>query len=448
MLRNNDLVDTVAQQVLLMCTEAVCVAATLMTLLRARYVLGLAPTYMVLGVMFHLAGFLAGSLYVRVTPTLAMSPGSVVLFPANILVVLFAYIHGDAYEARKVIYGLFAANVVTVLLGALIGQHLPSVIAINPLDLSPQVFVGSPRIALVGASVLWADTVLIVVLYEWLRRRLVGIRFLPIWLSMVLVLSFDTVLFATGSFVETPAYASILLSGLLGKSVVGSFYALVLFGYIRIFKENAPNTEHYRALGDVFQVLLYRERYETLRLQTQRDALTEVNNRRYFEEALPEALLQAEKSGQPLTLLMVDVDYFKLINDRAGHLEGDRTLRAVAAALTRAVRGSDSVCRYGGEEFAILLPDTSMAQGEALARRILTTTAREVRWGAGEAKVEPVTVTVGVATSEETSSADALIRLADERLYEGKHAGRNCVFGEKLSRATDSLPPPRPSAAP
>ncbi len=227
-------------------------------------------------------GFLAGSLYVRVTPTLAMSPGSVVLFPANILVVLFAYVHGDAYEARKVIYGLFAANVVTVLLGALIGQHLPSAIAINPLDLSPQVFVGSPRIALVGASVLLADTVLIVVLYEWLRRRLVGLRFLPIWLSMVLVLAFDTALFVTGSFVETPAYTSILLSGLLGKSVVGSFYALVLFGYVRIFKENTPNTEHYRALGDVLQVLIYRERYETLRLQSQRDPLTEVNNRGLF----------------------------------------------------------------------------------------------------------------------------------------------------------------------
>jgi len=407
--------DTVAQQLLLMSAEAVCVVAALMTLLRARYVLGLAPAYMVLGVMFHLAGFLAGSLYVRVTPTLAMSPGSVVLFPANILVVLFAYIHGDAYEARKVIYGLFAANVVTVLLGALIGQHLPSVIAINPLDLSPQVFLGSPRIALVGASVLWADTVLIVVLYEWLRRRLLGIRFLPIWLSMVLVLCFDTVLFATGSFVETPAYTSILLSGLLGKSVVGSFYALALFGYIRVFKENAPNTEHYRALGDVFQVLLYRERYETLRLQTQRDALTEVNNRRYFEEALPEALLQAKKS---------------------------------AAALTRAVRGSDSVCRYGGEEFAILLPDTSMAQGEALARRILTTTSRECHWGVGDAKLEPVTVTIGVATSDETSSADALIRLADERLYRGKHAGRNCVVGEKISTSSESLLPPQPSATP
>jgi len=447
-MRENGRVDTVSRQILLMCLEAVCVAATLMALLRARYVFGLAPTYMVLGVMFHLAGFLAGSLYVRVTPTLAMSPGSVVLFPANILVVLFAYVHGDAYEARKVIYGLFTANVVTVLLGALIGQHLPSPIAINPLYLSPKLFAGSPRIALVGASVLFADTVLIVVVYEWLRRRLVGLRLLPIWLSMVLVLAFDTVLFVTGSFVETPAYTSILLSGLLGKSVVGSFYALVLFGYIQFFKENCSNTEHYRALGDVFQVLIYRERYETLRLQTQRDALTEVNNRGYFEEALPEALLQAKKAGQPLTLAMVDVDYFKRINDRAGHVEGDRTLRAVAAALTRAVRGSDTVCRYGGEEFAILLPSTSLAQGEALARRILSTTSRECLWGVGEAKLEPVTVTIGVASSDEASSAEALVRLADERLYRGKHAGRNCVVGEKIGTPLESLSPPRTSPAP
>lgn len=434
--------DTVFEQLLLMGAEAVFVVTILTALLRARHVLGLAPTYMVLGVMFHMAGFLAGSLYVRVTPTLAMSPGSVVLFPANIMVVLFAYVHGDAYEARKVIYGLFAANVVTVLLGALIGQHLPSPIAINPLDLSAQVFVGSARIALVGASVLFADTVLIVVVYEWLKRRLVGRRLLPIWLSMVLVLVFDTLLFVTGSFVETPAYTSILMSGLLGKSVVGSFYALVLYGYVRVFKEDTPNTEHYRALGDVLQVLTYRKRYETLRLQAKRDALTEVNNRGYFEEALPTALLQAQEAARPLALLMVDVDHFKRINDRAGHVEGDRVLRAVATTLTRAVRGSDSVCRYGGEEFAILLPDTTLAQGEALARRILTTVMRQCLWGETERKHEPVTVTIGVATSDETSSADALVRLADERLYSGKHAGRNRVVGEGISHPSDSMPPP------
>jgi GGDEF domain-containing protein len=78
----------------------------------------------------------------------------------------------------------------------------------------------------------------------------------------------------------------------------------------------------------------------------------------------------------------------------------------------------------------------------------LTTTAREVLWGVGESKLEPVTVTVGVATSDEASSADALVRLADERLYRGKHAGRNCVFGEKVSKSSESLPPPPPSATP
>lgn len=437
--------DTVFEQLLLMGAEAVCVAAVLMALLRARHVVGLAPTYMVLGVMFHLAGFLASTLYVRVTPTLAMSPGSVVLFPANILVVLFAYIHGNAYEARKVIYGLFAANVVTVLLGALIGQHLPSPIAINPMGLSPQLFLGHPRVALVGAVVLFADTVLIVIAYEWLKRRFTSLRLLPIWLATVLVLIFDTVLFVTGSFVETPAYTSILLSGLLGKSVVGSFYALVLYGYVRVFKEDTPNTAHYRALGDVLQVLTYRERYETLRAQVSRDALTGVNNRGHFEEALPQALLQAKGSGQPAALLLVDVDHFKLINDRAGHVEGDRVLRDLAASLTRAVRGSDSVCRYGGEEFAILLPDTTLPQAEALARRILSTVSRECLWGEAEAKREPVTVTIGAATSGEAGSAEALVRLADERLYVGKRGGRNRVVGERVSTASESWPPERGS---
>ncbi|MET0790375.1 MAG: hypothetical protein ABW061_02540, partial [Polyangiaceae bacterium] len=221
--------DAVAAQLGLMAAEAVFVVGTLSVLLRARHVLGLAPVYTTLGVMYHLAGFLAGTLYVQVTPTLAMSPGSVVLFPANIFVVLFVYIREDTYEARKVIYGLCAANVVTVVLGALISGHLPSPVVLNPQHLSPGIFLERPRIALVGAAVLFADMISIVLVYEGLRRALTGQRLLPIWLSLLAVLAIDTLLFVTGSFLESPAFASILLAGLLGKSAVGSLYALALY---------------------------------------------------------------------------------------------------------------------------------------------------------------------------------------------------------------------------
>ncbi len=422
--------------------EAACTALILLTLLRTRKVLGLAPVFMVLGVLFHLAGFLAGTLYLRITSSLVMSPGSVVLFPANILVVLFAYVHGDAYEARKVIYGLLAANVVTVLLGGFIGLHLQSPAALNPFHLSPTMFVGNPRIALVGACVLFIDTFLIVVVYEWLRRKLRGARLLPIWLSTVLVLTFDTLLFVTGSFVESPAYTSILISGLVGKCTVGTFYALMLHAYLRVFKEDTLAAPEGRPLGDVLQVLTYRERYEALRVESHKDALTLVKNRAFFDEALPQQLQRAVSNGESLALLMIDIDHFKLINDRAGHIEGDRVLRAVGAALTAAVRGSDKVCRFGGEEFAILLPDTALAQAEQLAQRILGKLTRQCAWGEGADKREPVTATIGVASSTEAPSTEGLVRLADERLYVGKRAGRNRVVGERtLMAAAESIPP-------
>ena len=432
--RDNAAMESVAAQLALMAAEAACVAVVLSALLRGRHVFGLAPAYMTLGVMFHLAGFLAGALYVQVTPTLAMSPGSVVLFPANIFVVLFVYIREDTYEARKVIYGLCAANVVTVLLGALLSHHLPSAAVLNPQHLSPEIFLERPRIALVGTAVLFVDTILIVLVYEGLRRVLRGHRLLPIWGSMVSVLAFDTLIFVTGSFVENPAYVTILLAGLIGKSAVGTLYAFALYASLRWLEPvRAGSSGVHPALGDVFQVLTYRERYEQLRKQAAKDPLTRVNNRGFFDEALPQALSRAKVGNENVSLLMIDVDHFKTINDQAGHQEGDRVLKAIAASLSATVRGSDSVCRFGGEEFAIILEQTSLAQAESLARRIQAAIKRDCHWQSDGQAPQTVTVTIGAATSKEAASTEALLKLADARLYAGKRAGRDRVV------ATDPL---------
>ena len=431
--------DSVTAQLGLMAAEALCVVGALSILLRARHTFGLAPVYTTLGVLYHLAGFLAGTLYVRVTPTLSMSPGSVVLFPANIFVVLFIYIREDTYEARKVIYGLCAANVVTVVLGALISAHLPSAAVLNPRHLSPEIFLERPRIALVGAAVLFVDMILIVLVYEGLRRAFAGQRLLPIWLSLLTVLAVDTLLFVSGAFLESPAYGSILIAGLLGKSAVGSLYALVLYAHIRWWEPARATASGTRpALGDVFQVLTYRERYEALQKRAQTDALTGVNNRGRFDEVLPGALARTQKGGAPLSLLMIDVDRFKSINDEAGHLEGDRVLRSIADTLTSTVRGTDLVCRFGGEEFAIILEETSLTQAVALANRIRTSVARQCHWFGSDQQMRPVTVTIGVSASHEARNPEALIRLADNRLYAGKRASRNCVVAADLAALSAS----------
>src|SRR5690606_26583206 len=112
------------------------------------------------------------------------------------------------------------------------------------------------------------------------------------------------------------------------------------------------------ALGDLFQVLTYRQKYEALRAQVTRDPLTGVHNRGFFDETLHAQVAAARRSRAPLTVMIVDVDRFKLINDTYGHSEGDRALREIAQTLARVARTSDVVCRYGGEEFCLILPAT------------------------------------------------------------------------------------------
>ena len=410
-----------------MLCEATCVALILCLLLRLRPVLGLAPVYTTLGVLFHLAGLLAGTVYVRITPELAMSPGSVALFPANLFAVLCVYLQEDAYEARRLIYGLLAANLVVVLMGMLLTQQLASPLVLGPQRLAPDVFLQQPRIAIVGALVLYLDTILIVLVYEWLLRRIPRPRLFAIAGAMVSVLSLDTLLFVTGSFVESPSYLPILISGLGGKVAVGLCYALILSLYLSLGADPRAALSERPTLTDMFQLLTYRQRFEALQVQVAQDALTGVHNRRHFDEALPRALAHASKQA-PVALMMIDVDRFKAINDTAGHTEGDRVLRKVADTLSSVVRGSDQVCRYGGEEFAVIMPGTSAAAATKLATRVRQAIARECRWQGDGGQQVAVTATIGVADSSEAERSDVLVELADRRLLAGKRGGRDRVI--------------------
>ena len=159
------------------------------------------------------------------------------------------------------------------------------------------------------------------------------------------------------------------------------------------------------------------------------DGLTGIPNRRSFEMALEKELSRSARSGEPVTLMMVDVDHFKKFNDSYGHQAGDDVLKGVGAALVDASRDFDTPARYGGEEFAVILPacssDQSLQVAERLRERICEVKA-----------VAPVTASAGVATyPTHAADAAALIKAADEALYESKRAGRN-----RLSRASEGAP--------
>jgi two-component system cell cycle response regulator len=163
------------------------------------------------------------------------------------------------------------------------------------------------------------------------------------------------------------------------------------------------------------------------------DALTGWHNRRYLQTRLHEELARCRRERTPLTCLMIDIDHFKAVNDRFGHLAGDEVLRQIAQCISGEVRGSDVSARYGGEEFVVLLPGTGVAAGFLLAERIRVAVAEEP-FELPDGSRLPVTVSIGVADHSPTSGdhdlkvvGERLLALADVALYEAKAGGRNSV---------------------
>lgn len=154
------------------------------------------------------------------------------------------------------------------------------------------------------------------------------------------------------------------------------------------------------------------------------DLLTDLPNRRAGMEALDQAWSGADRSGQPLTVLLLDIDYFKKVNDGHGHAVGDVVLQEVSAALKSSARRDDSICRLGGEEFLLVCRNTDLQSGLLAAERLRKVVARLcVR--VGDLEIKP-TVSIGVATKEmDTAGPDALVNGADKALYAAKRAGRN-----------------------
>jgi diguanylate cyclase (GGDEF)-like protein/PAS domain S-box-containing protein len=159
------------------------------------------------------------------------------------------------------------------------------------------------------------------------------------------------------------------------------------------------------------------------------DFLTNLYNRRYFMQRGAEELKRATRNSQPLALLMLDIDEFKKVNDTCGHEAGDLTLQQVAAALKSSLRETDIIGRLGGEEFAVLLPNTSPEGAVLLAERVRQSIANtSFEMSPGEPLISIITISVGVATfTDEISGIDDLLRNADAALYRAKNSGRNCV---------------------
>jgi diguanylate cyclase (GGDEF)-like protein len=157
------------------------------------------------------------------------------------------------------------------------------------------------------------------------------------------------------------------------------------------------------------------------------DALTGIHNQRYMLEFLDRELARSARHHRPLTLVMIDIDHFKRVNDQHGHLGGDFALREIANCIKKIIRREDCFARYGGEEFALVLVETQLSQAQQIAERIREVIADMEIWF--DNKVICATVSIGLAFTcgDASLSVNQLIRQADDQLYKAKTGGRNRV---------------------
>jgi diguanylate cyclase (GGDEF)-like protein len=193
-------------------------------------------------------------------------------------------------------------------------------------------------------------------------------------------------------------------------------------------------------------VLIEYDELKKLNLNAVTDSLTELYNRRVFNEFFERELNRAKRYNQPLSLVMMDMHRFKEVNDKYGHPRGDEVLRMAAATLKKALRTSDFAFRIGGDEFALILPQTDAAQALALSRRVETVFADTL-------KSLQLNVTVGMDYGvanfpQDADNAEGLVRIADERLYQRKHAHRGRTAETPTPRPAEAAPTQAPVTPP
>jgi diguanylate cyclase len=170
---------------------------------------------------------------------------------------------------------------------------------------------------------------------------------------------------------------------------------------------------------------------EAIRAESLTDPLTGLGNRKYFDRMIETAVQNALASGEPLSLLMFDIDHFKSFNDSYGHLTGDQVLRLVGMSLKQTIKGRDITARYGGEEFAVVLPNTALRQALTVADHIRRAVmAKELKKKSTGEILGRVTISVGVSMLKAGDDTDSLIERADACLYAAKRNGRNRVICE------------------
>lgn len=407
----------------LMAFEAVIYFVVLIVLLHFRARIGIGIFMTVLGTMHFLETYLAAKFYVQL-PFGAVSPGSATMFAGKLLMILLLYIKEDATTVRQLIYGLLIGNFVCLLFGFVLALHSGG--GPNGGVLADSDFLREMGVLMVwGTTLLYIDSLAIIIVYERLGN-LIGRSLVPrFFVAGVLTLTFDQVGFFGALHYLVGAPASVFWAGLFGKISMAAVYAAVTAAYLALTYEKRAAVPS-RSVADLFNDLTYREKYTDLLSRSGLDALTGLLDRGRLDRDGGDMVRAAMRRGHDFSVMVVDADHFKEINDQFGHLEGDAVLKTIADTVRRSVRGNDHVYRFGGEEFIVLADATGHEEAIAMAERMCRNISDSVR-AAGDAKVS---VSIGVATGpKQGQSLVELISAADKSLYQAKADGRNRVQG-------------------
>jgi diguanylate cyclase (GGDEF)-like protein len=405
--------------------EAVLYFVIMTAFLHYRYRLGLGVFLTALGVMHFMETYLAAIFYVAL-PFGVVSPGSSVFFAGKLMMILLLYLKEDAATVRQPIYGLFLGNLLTVVVAQLLQLHYTTdLVTGRAVDLAFLQEMG--WLMIVGTTLLYLDAIGIILLYERLGKympRRVVLRFL---ISGAVMLTFDQLGFYTALYYAFGAPIAVFWGGWQAKMLALGIYTVLFAVYQTLLRNKGASTSR-RDLADIFNDLTFRERYEDLLARSGRDMLTGIFDRSRMEIDVPKTLRDKLARQQAVSLIILDADSFKSINDLFGHLQGDAVLRELALRLQQDLRPTDQLFRYGGEEFVVVLPQTGHEQGMVLAERLRQKISTAIQRPDGQ----PMTISLGIATApEDGSDLNALLSMADKRLYLAKNAGRDRVVGRE-----------------
>jgi diguanylate cyclase (GGDEF)-like protein len=353
--------------------------------------------------------------------------GSAVFYTSLLLGVFVVYVFDGPRATRTAISTIIGVSIMMPIVAMVL--HFQSRL-IGNANLS-QVPLPSLRINTASVIATFLDMIFLAIAWEYFGKSVLKIRlWVRTFLTLLGVMWLDVILFATGAFSGQSDYFSIMRGTMISRFIIAIFALPFLYGYLRwqsnykgITIENRPVLSILKEVAEIKEKLsLAKQELEIERTYARIDYLTGITNSRAFKEMAKNEINRCARFGRPLTIAYIDIDNFKQVNDTLGHSHGDDLLQLVAKTIRDNTRSMDVVSRVGGDEFAILFPETNDENAKTAVNKLrnkLLYVIKNNNW--------PETFSFGVVRCYQPCDLDELIKKADNLMYSVKGSGKNRV---------------------